>query len=248
MERTSAHIRGRPPILVDSSWLIYAGASLLLLAYAIRDELRLRVMIIVATFAYIAYYYVLPSGPLWEPIITSVLMVGVNFWVLGQILLERTTFRMSDDEKQLFDAFDTLSPGQYRRILKIAQWRTASDPDGTCLTREDEPADALIYIFDGVISIEKHGRQFRLPEGNFVGEVAFVLNRKTTTTSVAPQGVRYVEWEADALRKLGIKYPALGNALGALLTRDLAQKLKSSYRPDDALPATAQTAELLEGV
>jgi CRP-like cAMP-binding protein len=79
-----------------------------------------------------------------------------------------------------------------------------------------------------------------------VGEIAFVLKRKTTATTVAPQGVRYVEWDADALRKVGRRYPNLGNALNALLTRDLARKLGASYRPDDALPPTRESVELLE--
>lgn len=231
-----------------SQWLIYAGAALLLIAYGVRDELRLRLLIIIATFAYIAYYYIIPNGPLWEPIITSVMMVGVNFWVLGQIMLERTTLRLTEDEKRLFDAFETLTPGQFRRLLKIARWVTASDPEGTLLTREDTPSEALFYIFDGIVSVEKKGRQFRLPGGNFVGEVGYVLNRQTTTTSVAPEGVRYVEWDAKALRRLGAKHPNLGNALNALLTRDLARKLNASYRPEDAMPATSETRELLEAV
>jgi len=230
----------------EPSWLIYLGAALLLIAYGIRDELRLRVMIVISTLIYIAYYYVVGGGPLWEAIITSVLMVGMNLWVLAQIVLERTTFRMSEDEKRLFDAFDTLSPGQFRRVAKLARWRTASEEDGTSLTREDEPSSVLVYVFDGIVSVEKNGRQFRLPEGNFLGEVAYVLNRKITTTSVAPEGVRYVEWDAERLRGLSVKYPALGNALNALLTRDLAKKLKESYRPDDAMPATEESIELLE--
>jgi CRP-like cAMP-binding protein len=233
-------------IEISSSWLIYIGAAMLLVAYAIRDELKLRVMIIASTFIYIAYYYVAAATPLWEAIVTSALMVGVNMWVLGQIALERTTFRLSDDEKQLFDAFETLNPGQFRRVAKLAQWRRADDPEGTVLTRDDEPSTSLFYIFDGIISVEKHGRQFRLPADNFVGEVGYVLNRPTTTTSVAPEGVRYIEWDASALRALEIKYPNLGNALGALLTRDLAKKLKTSYRPDDAMPATSESVELLE--
>ena len=228
------------------SWLIYIGAAMLLVAYAIRDELKLRVMIILATFIYIAYYYVVGGGPLWEAIITSVLMVGMNLWVLAQIVLERTTLRMTEDEKRLFDAFETLSPGQFRRVAKLAKWRTASDTQGTTLTLEAEPSSVLVYVFDGIVSVEKNGRQFRLPEGNFLGEVAYVLNRKITTTSVAPEGVRYVEWDADRLRALSLKYPALGNALNALLTRDLAKKLKESYRPDDAMPATEASIELLE--
>jgi CRP-like cAMP-binding protein len=229
-------------------WLIYLGAGILLVAYGIRDELRLRLLIVVSTFVYIAYYASLPSGPLWDPIITSLLFVAINGWVLGQIALERTTFRLSEDERRLFDAFETLSPGQFRRVLKLSRWSSADDPDGTLLTQEDTPSDSLFYVFEGIVSVEKKGRQFRLPEGNFVGEVAYVLNRKTTTTSVAPQGVRYVEWDAQELRQLSRKHPNLGNALSALLTRDLAHKLNASYRPDDALPPSKETAQLLEAV
>ncbi len=232
----------------DTSWLIYLGAGLLLIAYGIRDELRLRVMIVVSTFIYIAYYYAVDGGPLWEAIVTSALMVLVNFWVLGQIILERTTLSMTPDEKRLFDGFESLTPGQFRRLAKIAQWRVADDPEGTVLTREDEPSDALFYVFEGIISVEKRERQFRLPEGNFVGEVAFVLKRRTTATTVAPLGVRYVEWDSDALRKLGDKHEALRISLNALLTRDLANKLATSYRPEDAMAPTKETAELLENV
>lgn len=239
---------GRRAIEFDPTWLIHIGAGLLLIAYAVRDELRLRVLIIVATIIYIAYYYYVPRPPLWDAIVTSALMVLVNLWVLFEILLERTTLRMTEDEKALFDAFETLSPGQFRRVARLARWRTATDPDGTLLTQDEEPSTALFYIFEGIISVEKHGRRFRLPAHNFVGEVGYVLNRPTTTTSVAPEGVRYIEWDAGQLRALGTRYPNLGNALNALLTRDLAKKLKTSYRPDDALPPTKETIELLEAM
>ena len=231
---------------LDPAWLIYLGAALLLIAYGIRDELKLRVMIVVSTFVYIAYYYVVAGGPLWEAIVTSALMILINFYVLAQIMLERTTLRMTPDEKRLFDGFETLTPGQFRRIARIAKWRVSEDPEGVCLTREDEPSDALFYVFDGKVSVEKRDRRFRLPEGNFIGEIAFVLNRKTTATTVAPKGVRYVEWDSEALRKLGRKHESLRISLNALLTRDLANKLVSSYRPDDALPATPESVELLE--
>lgn len=217
----------------------------MLFAFFIRDELPLRSLIIVSTVVYIAYYYLALDPPLWDAILTSVLMIFANLYVLAQVVLERTTLRLSEDEKRLFDAFETLTPGQFRRILKIARWRTADDPDGTILTREAEPSDALFFVFEGIISVQKGERVFRLPEGNFVGEIAFVLRRKTTATTVAPQGVRYVEWDADSLRRLGKRHPGLGNALNALLTRDLAKKLGASYRPDDALPPTRESVELL---
>lgn len=231
----------------DPSWLIYVAAGLLLIAYAIRDELRLRLMIAVSSFVYIAYYLVLPGGPLWDAIATSILLLAVNFWVLGQIVMERTTLRMTPDEKRLFEAFDTLTPGQFRRLAQVAKWKVGSEPNGTVLTHEKEHCDALFFVFEGEVSIEKFGRQFRMPDGNFVGEVAFVLDRPTTATTVAPAGVRYVEWDSETLRKLGRKYEPLRISLNALLTRDLAKKLGNSYRPDDALPATKASIDLLKG-
>lgn len=219
---------------------------MLLIAYAIRDELRLRLMIVVSTFVYIAYYYIVDGGPLWEAIVTSGLMVLINIWVLGQIMLERTTLRMTEDERRLFEAFDTLTPGQFRRIAEIAKWRQSNDPSGVVLTREAADLNSLFFIFEGTISVAKKDKQFRLPEGNFVGEVAFVLGRQTTATTVAPQGVRYVEWASEDLRNLGQKHEALRISLNALLTRDLANKLADSYRPDDALPLTPECSELLQ--
>jgi hypothetical protein len=44
-------------------------------------------------------------------------------------LLERTTFQLSDDEKQLYQGFDTLTPGEFRMMLKRANWHTGSGSD-----------------------------------------------------------------------------------------------------------------------
>lgn len=219
----------------DPSLLIHAGALLYILAFLVREELLLRLLVVSGTVLYILYYYLFPDTPLWDAIIASVIMLAANGLVLGQILWERTTLKLSAEEKELYEAFDTLTPGRFRDVLKIANWQTADED--TILTREDQPSRKLFYIFRGVISVEKTGRQFRLPEGNFVGEIAFVLKGDTTSTTLAPAGVTYVEWETDELRKLSKRRPNLGNALNALLTRDIARKLKTSYQPDSALPA-----------
>lgn len=231
--------------ILDVSLLIHLGAALYIAAFLVRDELWLRVLVLAGSGFYILYYFLFPAEPLWDAIITSLILVLANLIVLAQIILERTTLRLSGEEKQLFDAFETLAPGQFRHVAKLAQWKTATDPDGTVMTREAEPSRALFYVFKGVISVDKSGRQFRLPEGNFVGEIAYVLGRETTATTVAPEGVRYVEWSADALRKLSKKKPNLGNAITALLTRDLAKKLSTSYRPNSAMPANSETEKLL---
>ncbi|MEP2735588.1 MAG: cyclic nucleotide-binding domain-containing protein [Erythrobacter sp.] len=230
----------------DPRWLIHAGGFFYILAFVIREELLMRILVLTGSGLYILYYFLYPDVPLWDAIMTSTVMIFANLYVVSQVILERTTLRMSDDEKRLFDAFETLNPGQFRHLLKEARWHTAFDPEGTALTREGEPAPALYYIFEGAISVQKGTQQFRLPEGNFVGEIAYILGTETTATTIAPEGVRYVRWDAEALSRLSMKKPALGNALNALLTRDLAQKLTTSYQPSDALPADANTEQLLQ--
>ena len=166
--------------------------------------------------------------------LTGFLLIAVNIYVLIQVLLDRTTFRLNVEQKRLFGAFKTLTSGQFRRLLKIAEWKVG---DGEVLTRQGEPTTALYYIFDGAIAVEKGENKFRLPEGNFVGEVAYVLGGGATATTVAEHGTRYVQWDREALKQVESKHPAIANALNALLTRDLAKKLTESFRPDDALPA-----------
>jgi 3-phosphoglycerate kinase len=43
------------------------------------------------------------------------------------VILERTTLAMSDREKRLFGAFDTLSPGQFRKLKRLGQFHTATE-------------------------------------------------------------------------------------------------------------------------
>lgn len=218
----------------DAEWLVHIATAMLLLAYFIREELWLRLMIIAATMTFNFYYWLVPDPPLWDSVIGGFLMIAVNLFVLAQVMLDRTTFRLSAEEKKLFEGFETLSPGQFRRVLRIAKWR---EGDGTLLTRQGEPAGSLYYVVEGAVEVEKGEHRFLLPPGNFVGEVAFVLGGGATATTIAPDCTRYVEWDVEELRALGEKYPALGNALNALLTRDLANKLTESYRPEGALPA-----------
>ena len=232
----------------DPRWLIHAGAFFYIMAFVVREELLMRILVLAGSCLYILYYFLFPEVPLWDAIFTSVIMIFANLYVVSQVVLERTTLRMSDDEKALFDAFETLNPGQFRHLLKEARWHTAFDPDGTILTREGEAAPALYYVFEGEISVEKGEQQFRLPARNFIGEIAYILGTDTTATTIAPEGVRYVRWDAETLSQLSIKKPALGNALNALLTRDLAKKLTKSYQPSDAMPADVRTEKFFENV
>lgn len=212
----------------DAANLIHAGAVVYVIAFLARDELYLRLLALAGSSLYVLYYFFFPAVPLWDAIMSSSVLIFANLIILGRILLERTTFSLDVEEKQLFAAFDTLTPGQFRKVLKVATWHSAKQE--TELTREGEPVQSLFYLAEGSAKVEKSGQTFTLASGNFLGEIAYILERKPTATATAPIGTRYVAWETSALRALSKKNPELGNALIALLTRDLAEKLSASHR------------------
>lgn len=218
---------------LDASLLLHAGAVVYVIAFLFRDEALIRLFSVIGTLLYMGYYFWYPAEPLWDAIITSTIFLGANVVVIFMILLERTTFRMSEDEKRLYEGFATLTPGEFRRLLKLASWN-ASDGEAV-LTRAGERPSRLFYILDGDVLIDKGGSQFPVSDGRFIGEIGFVLGEPATGTVTAPEGTRYVSWTSDELERLGRKKPAIGTALTALLGKDLARKLAESVQA----PATA---------
>lgn len=216
--------------LFDPAWLIHVGTALLLIGYFIRDELKLRVMIIVSSAVFNFYYWLVPDPPLWDAVLTGVLMIAVNLWVLSQVLMDRTTFRMTVEEKRLFSMLSSLTPGQFRKLLRIARWSKPESNSPQLLTEEDKPSDRLFFVVDGEVTIRKQEQDFPLPAGHFVGEIAFVRGGAATANVWAPMGTRLIDWNVEELSALGERYPALGNAVAALLTQDLADKLAVSWR------------------
>lgn len=211
---------------IEAAYFLHAGAVAYVLAFLFRDEAILRGLSVLGTGLYMVYYFAQQPEPLWDPIITSAFFVGANVVVMFMIMLERTTFSLSEEEKRLYEGFPTFTPGQFRRMLKLAQWHTATQD--SVLTRQGDPLDRLYYVLDGTVSIERDGHSFPMTRGNFVGEIAYVLDGMPTGTVTAPAGTRYVEWQVKAIERLARRKPVIGNAMVALLSADLARKLGAS--------------------
>ena len=215
---------------LNTALLIHIGALFYIVAFLIRDELRLRLMVLVGSLFYLLYYYLFPEIPLWDAILTTVILAAANLYILFRILLERSMFALSEEEKKLFLAFEGFSPGQFRQVLKIGDWKTAEHPIE--LTAEDKPLSKLFYVVDGSVQAQKGAHGFTIGTQNFIGEIAFVLKGTPTATVTADPGTLFIEWKSDQMRHLMEKSPAFENAMMALLSRDLADKLATSIQPD----------------
>ena len=211
-------------ILNNAAVLVHMASLLYVIAFLVRDQLMLRILVLIATLLYIGYYYFVPEIPLWDAIFWSLVLGAANLYVTVQILLQRTTFNMTGAEKRLCERFDTMTPGEFRRMLKIAHW----DHREATLTQENEPVDRLYYVLSGTVDVEKQGRSFTLEAGVFIGEVAYFLKRDASATVKLFGIPNYVYWERDELQKLEQKNPGIRVALHSLLNTDMAAKVAVS--------------------
>lgn len=214
--------------LISPAVLIHLGAILYIIGFLVRDELILRLLVLGGTALYILYYFLFPAEPLWDAIVTSLILGIANLWVLFKIMYERTTFALSDEERTLYEAFETLNPGQFRKILNKAIWHTSKGDELLCI--EDQKADRLYYLIDGEAEVQKGKSAFPIGASSFVGEISYVLEGNYSASVKAKPGLRYVEWRSDELRHTAKKNAALNNALIALFNKDLASKLAVSHQ------------------
>jgi hypothetical protein len=207
-------------ILVQFAFIFYS------LGFLARDELWLRCLLLTGTGFYLLYYYNIEETPLWDAIITSGILGAINLGMIILLVFERTTFAMDEQTAKTYTSFDTLSPGQFRKVMKLAT--TVQVQIDTKLSDQNAPIDHLYLVTDGGAKVEKSGTANVLSAPLFLGEIGFLLDGKASASVTVQQGGTYTYWSATDLRKLMDGAPAIRNAMIALFSRDLAEKLGRS--------------------
>lgn len=206
--------------------LIHVAALISVAALTCRDQIVLRALLVASTLLYILYYVVVPEILLWDAIFWTVVNLGVNLFMMARLMLARTQFRLSDDERRLFAAFGSLSPGEFRALMKIANWRRAETTQ--ILVSEGAPVEKVYYVLEGTPKVTKGGRIFSLRSLAFIGEIGFLKQVPATATVTVEPGAFYVEWPAMALSTLQMRRPLIKVALDSLLASDMAAKMAAA--------------------
>ena len=197
------------------------------LGFLTRNELYLRLLLLAGTCFYILYYYFVTDTPLWDAIWTSAVIGVTNLALILVILRERTTVGMSKDMLKLYQSFPTLYPGQFRKIMKRADWITAAEDTEICT--QGETLANLYLVSQGNVSIRRGDKIVSIGAGNFLGEISFLTGGAASATVTAAKGTQYVRWERLQLTQLMERSPRLSNALRALFNQDIARKLAVSW-------------------
>lgn len=212
--------------LQGSGVFVHLAGFAFVAAFLVRDPFVLRSLVALGALLYVVYYWIQPAVPAWGAVALGALLVAVNLYVLWRLVEERTPFRLSGDERRLFSAFQTLTPGEFRRVMRVAEWRRTDRP--VTLTTEDVPVDRLYYVLEGEVTIRKGERSFAVEPNTFIGEIAFLLGGNATATVEVAPGARFVSWPQAELKRMLNHSPKLKLAIDSLFNRDMAAKVARS--------------------
>lgn len=208
----------------------HVSYSLQAISYLVRDILLLRVVAIGASIAEITYDFLIADQPLWVGILWNSSFIIIN---LGQILyslVERGQLKFQPEEMELYETvFHRFSLLEYKKLLRIAQWHNL--PPQHILSREGEDIDSVILIFNGLVSVQRGGKEVaQLKDGNIIGEMSFLQGGAATATTKTLTPTRVIRWKKAELRALLDCNPNMGLAMQSVFNAELIYKLvKKDY-------------------
>lgn len=217
------------PVLI--TFVLLLGLTLKVIGFAVRDELRLRLLVMTGLVCDAAFYAFRPE-PVVQSIMTNSLLFTVNLTLVVIIFLERTTWRMSPEDRALYGHFPTLTPGQFRKLTQLMKKETLEP--GTWLTFEGRPVDDLMLVFAEKIEIEKQGAAFPIAGPAFIGEIALLTGRPSSAGVRVPDGGTVVRLPIEPLKGRMDRSPSLFNAMVAMFGQELARKVADSVPMDRA--------------
>ncbi|MEM6676508.1 MAG: cyclic nucleotide-binding domain-containing protein [Pseudomonadota bacterium] len=210
--------------LTDWAFLVHLAALTQVAGYLIRDQLWLRLLLLIGTVFYGAYYYLFPAEPLWEAFYWALAMGAANAGMTLALLRDRMVFGIAGSQLDLFRRFSPMAPGEFRRLMQIGVHH-AADAE-MVLTREGQKPTHLYFVTSGSIEIEKGTWCIKSAAPSFIGEISLLTDSPASATVRVRSGVRYVSWEREALRKLLARRPLLRERFDGLINQDLALKVQ----------------------
>ena len=196
---------------------------LLILSMLMRNMIWLRVFAVgsgITKIIYRAYYVVDPVSVIWE-----VAFVAVNIAQLGIIWYYEKHHRFAEDERHFISS---MPPGVERRAIKrLLEFSAIKHVDqGASLTVEGEGVNELMYIANGVATIERDGRVIAAcGPGDYIGEMSFLTGDPAGATARAVKPMRVLAFDQVKLRAAIQTDGAIRRAMESSLNRNLVGKL-----------------------
>ena len=229
---------------ISPEWLVAIAGLLFTVSYLIIHQVYLRLVMLLGSLTYIAYYATAADEPLWGAIYSSIAMIVANLIGLATLVARNAAFSVPAQFRDLYAAFSPpLLPGDFRALMRIARRRHLTEEEA--ITLEGQPLDRLFFIIGGEVRAEKRGLSFPLPAGIFAGEVAYLTTGIAQATTRLSAGAEVLEWDIATLKDRCARNPRLKLAMDAVISRDLAAKVAGAVAPG-ATTHRARRAEVAQ--
>src|ERR1700733_14291415 len=116
-----------------------------LLAFSVRDVLKLRILALVSDVLTVPYYY-FQHKPLWTPIFWAVAFIIVNGVGIVTLILERRPVILGAREEELYRvAFGSIEKREFLKLASLARW-VALSPGESIIKKGQQVSNAIVLI------------------------------------------------------------------------------------------------------
>ena len=202
--------------------------GLIAFSFLVKDILYLRILSILASLFSVLYNFYIPVEPMWLAINWNIIFVLVNIYHIAVIIYEKRPVKMSSKEKELYETmFRGLSPVEFLKITKIAQWKKFKSP--LPIIQQGKPVNDLILIYNGMVDILVNDNKVaELKDGQFVGEMSFLTEKPATATCKVTHSTECLVWPQKDFKDLLKRNPSLYFTIQSLLSEQVSNNLVSS--------------------
>jgi len=210
--------------MISPEYFLHASNITRILSFNAKDMLWLRALAIAASVIGLPYFY-LQGRILWEPIVWSMIFIGINGYRLARLWIERRPIVLSRDEAKLYNlTFFPLNPRQFLELVQLGRWADLNA--GQVLIRPGEPIEELAVPLTESIEGKVSNRTLgRFSAGAIVGASAIFDARVTQLEAIASERCRVLHLPVSALRDRAKHDAQLARTLERIAREDLARKL-----------------------
>ena len=202
--------------------------GLIAFSFLVKDILYLRILSILASLFSVLYNFYIPVEPMWLAINWNIIFVLVNIYHIAVIIYEKRPVKMSSKEKELHETmFRGLTPVEFLKITKIAQWKKYKTP--LPIITQGKPVKDLILIYNGLVDVIVNDKKVaELKDGQFVGEMSFLTEKPATATCKVAHTTECLVWPQKDFKDLLKRNPSLYFTIQSLLSEQVSNNLVSS--------------------
>jgi hypothetical protein len=195
--------------------------GLIAFSFLVKDILWLRVVSILASLFSVFYNYFIPVEPMWLAINWNIVFVLVNLYHIAVIIYEKRPIKMAPKDKELYETlFKELSPVEYLKISKVAEWKKYKS--GEMIIRQEHLVPDLILIYNGTVDVAVDGEKVaELKDGQFVGEMSFLTEKSATADCIVKHDSECLVWKQKEFKELLKRNPSLYYSIQSLLSNQL---------------------------